>query len=89
MSAGQNHQSFRILARGSSEHRPGLQHYLAQIIHDLTFVLFAAIHFTKSPFFIKVETKIPFSISTLFIVFNPYDQIGNFLIDDLYSICFD
>jgi len=50
MSAGQNHQSFRILARVHLSIVQAFNITLAQIIHDLTFVLFAAIHFTKSPF---------------------------------------
>jgi len=44
MSAGQNHQSLRILAP-ASEHLQRLNITLSQVVHDLTFILFAAAHF--------------------------------------------
>jgi len=44
MSAEQNRQSFRILAPNLSGHLQAVQHY-QQIVHDLTFILFAAAHF--------------------------------------------
>jgi len=44
MSAGQNHQSLRILAPASSIFKR-LNITLSQVVHDLTFILFAAAHF--------------------------------------------